>query len=125
MNRTVLVNEETGKTEVIYESRKTSLQFWITLVAEMITIGAVVFGAARVGLQTETKKVIQEELKPPTGVIYSGVTDCVRTQIEPVQEDINNIENKVIVNETVAKEIRSDVKEIKDDVKAMRRNGGS
>ena len=118
----MLKNPQTGKTEVVYENRKTSIQFWLSTLLQVIAIGTVVFAAARFGLVVETKAVIEEELLP-TGVIYERMEDCVEDHIMPFQEEIQKLEHTSIIQSTIQLEIRDDIKEIKESVKEIQRDG--
>ena len=116
MNRTVLKNEVTGATEVIYEERRTSCQFWIALMAQLAAIAVVVFAAAKFGMVVESKQVIEDELQPPSGMIYMGVEKCIRDELEPMKlQDIRM--------ETRQETIMEDIGEIKTAVKEIAENG--
>ena len=117
MNRTVLRNEMTGANEVIYESRRTSFQFWVTIVTQMLVIAGVVFGAVKFGLRAETREAIEHELSPPNGVIHMSVEKCVKEEIEPMK-------NKVLIMDVRQKNIADDIGEIKTAVKEIAKNGG-
>jgi hypothetical protein len=116
MNRTVLKNDATGKIETIYETRRTSFQYWVTVAAQLIGIAVVVFAAVRFGVMAESKQVIEHEMQPPTGIIYMGVEKCVREEMEPIKENM-------IKMDTRQEAIQDDIGEIKDAVKEIAKNG--
>ena len=116
MNRTVLKNEATGKTEVIYESRRTSIQYWVAVIAQIVGIAVVVFAAVRFGVVAESRHVIEKEIQPPSGIIYMGVEKCVRESIGPIKDNM-------IKMDTRQEMIQEDIGEIKDAVKEIAKNG--
>jgi hypothetical protein len=114
-SRTIIKDQETGKTEVVYECRRTSLQYWVTIIGSIIGIAVVVFAAARFGVVIEAKQAIEYEMQPPTGLIFMGVEKCVKEELEPLKEQaiIMNVRQEMIVG---------DIGEIKDAIKEIARN---
>ena len=115
VNRTVIKNQATGATEVIYEQRRTSFQFWITIIAQLVGIAVVVFAAARFGVVVESKQVIEDEMLPPIGLIYMGVERCVKEEMEPLKENYlrMNFRQKTIMEDI--SEIKTAVQEIAEN----------
>ena len=122
-NRTVLKNEVTGATEVIYESRKTSFQFWVTLLAQLTVIAVVVFAAAKFGVVVESKQVIVDELQPPTGVIFTGIEREVKKELVPLQEQAHQMDKSIALIADDVGDIVEDIDEIKTAVKEIAKNG--
>lgn len=89
----------------------------------MLAISVVVFGAIRLGLQTETRAIIADELVSPSGIIFNAVHHCVDEHIEPIVGNMVDIEKQMIIATTVQREIRSDIREIKETVKEIHKNG--
>lgn len=109
-------NQATGATEVIYEQRSTSFQHWIGLIAKILAIAVVVFGAARLGLKTETKEIITHEMAPPSGIIYMGIDKHVSDELEPLVAQGIRVETR---QET----IMGDISDIKVSIKEIAKNG--
>ena len=82
INRTVMLNTTTGQREVVYEARGTSLQFWLSVVIQILTIGVIVFGAVKVALNHEIRGIIREELSRPNGAIYLMIDSVADEKIE-------------------------------------------
>lgn len=109
-------NQATGATEVIYEQRSTSFQHWIGLIAKILAIAVVVFGAARLGLKTETKEIITHEMAPPSGIIYMGIDKHVSDELEPIKIQASG-------RDVRQQTIMEDINDIKIAVKEIAENG--
>lgn len=109
-------NQATGATEVIYEQRSTSFQHWIGLIAKILAIAVVVFGAARLGLRTETKEIITHEMAPPSGIIYMGIDKHVSDELEPIKIQASG-------RDVRQQTIMEDINDIKIAVKEIAENG--
>lgn len=112
----MMKNQETGATEVIYEQTRTSFQFWVGLLAQLTVIAVVVFAAAKFGVVVESKQVIEDELQPPSGIIYMGVEKCIRDELEPMKLQDARME---VRQET----IMDDIGDIKISIKEIAKNG--
>jgi hypothetical protein len=97
--KTVVKNGNGDKIEFYTASAK-RLQVWVALLLGICTLAAVVFGAARFGMQHEIHETIDAEITPPDGVIYRMGEDCAEKHIGKVAEEIDELENNVIRLET-------------------------
>jgi len=97
--KTVVDDGNGGKIEM-YTAQAKRMQVWIALVLGLCTLGGIVFGAARLGMQHQIQEEIQTEITPPEGKIYQMSEDCVTKHMgeltKEVSGDLNELENNVI-----------------------------
>lgn len=112
VNRTVIRDSSTGKSQVIYESRRTALSVFLTILGQIIAIAVIMFSVVKFGVRHESEQVIRKEIKAPDGLIHQSIERCIRESVEPIK-------TQVITIDVRQQEIGKDVKEIKE----MIRNG--
>lgn len=116
INRTILKNPETGETEVLYESRRTALQFWLNVAVQVIVLVGAVFGAVKIGVKDASREVIKTELESG-GIIHLQMQECVEEHIIPLKTQLNDLENQIIINTTVIGNLNGNIQDLKRDIR--------
>jgi len=115
VTRTVEKNETTGKHELIYSTRRTSLTHWLTIAAQLIAISVVVVAAVQFGVEQKVDDIITNELRRPDGKIYVAM-EAHRTTCR-VDEVIFPMQKNILECQILIKESRDDIKDIKEMLK--------
>lgn len=110
-NRTVLTNNNGERVEV-YNVSAGKLQTWVTLFLGLAAVVAIVFGAARFGVQIEVTDAIKAEAQDEGGLIHTEIHGCVEELIEEVQGvfqddlDVFETEQKTMGEAVIRLEVR-------------------